>query len=166
METLLLLLALTFPESNTTPQAQEPGQQAAAVAPIPLAFSEILEASGGAVRLSSRLHELAGRRVRMVGFMPQMELPPRGAFYLCPRPLVTDESGAGTADLPPNAVRVVVRSAPEDEVAFIPGPLEVTGVLEIGRRDETDGAVSFVRLILDRPEDATPSALEPTKSSQ
>ncbi len=148
MHTSLLLLALAL-----------------AQAPPTLTFDQILESGAGRVRLSARLHELESRRVRMVGFMPQMEIPPRGAFYLCPRPLFLDEGGGGTADLPPNAVRVVVRSVPGGEVAFIPGPLEVTGVLEIGRREETDGAVSFVRLILDRPEDATPSASEPTKSS-
>lgn len=131
-----------------------------------LAFDQILESGIGGVRLSARIHQLESKRLRMVGFMPQMEIPAHGAFYLCPRPLFADESGGGTADLPPNTVRVVVRSAPGDEVAFIPGPLEVTGILEIGRREEVDGTVSFVRLILDRPEDATPSVSEPTKSSQ
>lgn len=131
-----------------------------------LAFDQILESGIGGVRLSARIHQLESKRLRMVGFMPQMEIPPRGAFYLCPRPLFVDEGGAGTADLPPNAVRVVVRSAPGEPVAFIPGPLEVTGTLETGRREEADGTVSFVRLILDRPEDASSSASEPTKSSQ
>jgi hypothetical protein len=149
MHTPLLLLALALPQGPTT-----------------LTFDEILEKGPGGVHLSARVHELESRRVRMVGFMPQMEVPPRGAFYLCPRPIFVDESGGGTADLPPTAVRVVVRSAPGEEVAFIPGPLEVTGTLEIGRREEADGTVSFVRLILDRPEDGAPSASEPTKSPE
>lgn len=152
MKILLLLLLLAVPES--------------APAPSPLSFAAILEPGPGGVRLSARLRELAGRRVRMVGFMPRMEIPPRGGFYLCPRPLIADEGGGGTADLPPNAVRVIVRSAAGQEYAFLAGPLEVTGILEVGRHEEEDGSVSFVRLILDRPEDAAKDASEPTKSSQ
>ena len=166
MKTLLLLLVLASPDSGATPQAQAAEVQNPLVEPVPLDFSEILEPGPRGFHLSSRLREWAGRRVRMVGFMPRMEIPPRGAFYLCPRPLVVDESGSGTADLPPNAVRIIVRSAAGQEYSFIPGPLEVTGILEIGRREEDDGSVSSVRLILDRPEDAAPSAPEPKKTSQ
>jgi hypothetical protein len=39
----------------------------------------------------------------MVGFMAELELPLRGAFFLTPRPLHGDEAGGGTAELPLDA---------------------------------------------------------------
>jgi hypothetical protein len=89
--------------------------------------------------------------VSMVGFMARMENPPRGAFYLVPRPLSVDESGAGSADLPPQAIRVVVRSAAGKALEYIPRALQVTGLLELGARDEADGLPSVIRIILDSP---------------
>jgi hypothetical protein len=163
MEALFLLLVLASPPSISAEAAPE--GQSQVTAPIGLAFTEVFEPSPTGIRPSARLRELAGRRVQMVGFMAHMEIPPRGAFYLCPRPVFADEGGGGTADLPPNAIRVVVRSASRQEFPFIPGPLEATGTLEVGRHEEEDGTVSSVRLILDRPEDAAPDASDPTKPS-
>jgi hypothetical protein len=164
METLFLLLVLALPQSSPSGMTAE--GHVSITAPIPLAFGEVLEPTPAGVRPSARLRELAGRRVQMVGFMAQMEIAPRGAFYLCAHPVFAAEGGGGTADLPPNTVRVVVRSASGQEFPFIPGPLETTGTLEVGRREEDDGSVSFVRLILDRPEDIAPNASEPPKPSK
>jgi hypothetical protein len=131
---------------------------AAAAAPsptggaAPLRFDELLVLKpGGALEATSRLKALVGRRVTIVGFMVQMEKEPAGAFYLVPRPLTADESGAGSADLPPEAIRVVVRSAAGKSLAHIPRALSVTGVLELGARDEPDGLPSFIRILLDAP---------------
>jgi hypothetical protein len=90
--------------------------------------------------------------------MAQLEDPPRGAFYLASHPVRCDEGGAGTGDLPPDAVRVVVRSAATEEIPFYPGLLEVTGVLVIGAETDDGGRPSFFRLILDRPGDLAPPA--------
>jgi len=111
---------------------------------------------------SARARALRNRRVRLVGYMAELEDAPRGAFYLASRPVRCDEGGAGTGDLPPDAVRVVVRSAAAEEVPFYPGLLEVTGVLVIGGETDGEGRPSFFRLILDRPEDlATPAPGRP-----
>jgi hypothetical protein len=48
-------------------------------------------------------------------------------------------------------VLVLVRSAKDREIAFIPRPVEVTGILEVGNREEKDGRVSAIRLTLDGP---------------
>ena len=96
----------------------------------------------------------------MVGFMAHMEQAPAGAFYLTSRPVSCDEMGAGTGDLPLDTVRVNIVPAPK-EVAFVPGPIEVTGVLELGRREEPDGAVSHIRLVLALPTASTLST-QPT----
>jgi hypothetical protein len=120
----------------------------------PLRFDEMLVATPRALEPSVKLKSLNGKRVRLVGYMAYQEAPPMGAFFLCPRPTHNDEGGAGTADLPPVAVLVVVRSAKGKQLEHIPRPVEVTGVLDLGRQEEEDGTISFVRLILDRPEDA------------
>jgi len=111
---------------------------------------------------SAKARALQNQRVRLVGFMVQLEDPPRGAFYLAARPVRCDEGGAGTGDLPPDAVRVVVRSAAAEEIPFYPGAVEVTGVLVIGAETDDEGRPSYFRLILDRPEDlARPASVPP-----
>jgi hypothetical protein len=87
--------------------------------------------------------------VRLVGFMAQLELPPRGAFYLVPRPVRCDESGAGTADLPPESVLVLSASSAGRVVPFLAGALELTGTLELGNQPDSEGRVSAFRLRLD-----------------
>ncbi len=83
--------------------------------------------------------------------MAQMESPPKGGFYLCPSPVLVTEAGGGTADLPPDAVLVVVRSAKGKELAHIQRVLEVTGVLELGPQVDEDGRVSKIRIVLEGP---------------
>ncbi len=118
--------------------------------PLPLAFRDFFLPSAEELKPSAKLLSANGQRVRLVGFMAQMEEPPKGAFYLVPSPLYCDEAGGGTADLPPQSVLVIVRSARNKQLDFIPRALEVTGILEIG--DKTDEAFSNapIRLILDQ----------------
>lgn len=131
-----------------------PGPVAAAPAGIPaLAFGDFFEAGPVEIKPSPRLLALSGHRVKLVGFMAKMEVAPRGAFYLTPRPVSCDEEGGGTADLPPEAVYVVVRSSPDREVPHTPRALEVTGLLEVGYHVERDERVTHIRLLLDQPQD-------------
>jgi hypothetical protein len=107
---------------------------------------------------SPRALALAGQRVRLVGHMARMEEPPEGAFYLVATPVTCDEGGGGTADLPPDAVRVEVRSAAGAPVRWLAGPIEVTGRLEVGAAVDAAGRTSWFRLLLDRPEDLAAAA--------
>jgi hypothetical protein len=118
-----------------------------------LAFGEFFEATASEIKPSERLLALSGQRVKLVGFMAKMEVSPKGAFYLTPRPVSCDEEGGGTADLPPEAVYVVVRSSTGQEIPHTPRALEVTGLLEVGYHVETDDRVTHIRLLLDRPQD-------------
>lgn len=120
--------------------------------PEPIAFTEFFDPapSRRGLKPSARLLGLEGKRVRIVGFMAQMEAPPRGGFYLCAQPVFATEAGGGTADLPPDAVLVLVHSASGKELELVRGPLEVTGVLELGSREDEDGRVSLIRIILDK----------------
>jgi hypothetical protein len=147
---LLALAAAIAPASGGEYRRAGPGTRAE----VPrLAFSEFFEASSAELKPSARLIALSGRRVKLVGFMAKMEVAPKGAFYLTPRPVSCDEEGGGTADLPPEAVFVVVRSSAGREIPHTPRALEVTGLLEVGYRVEDDDRVTHVRLVLDRPQD-------------
>ena len=118
-----------------------------------LAFGDFFEASAQELKPSAQLLARSGQRVKLVGFMAKMEVAPKGAFYLTPRPVSCDEEGGGTADLPPEAVYVVVRSSTGQEIPHSPRALEVTGVLEVGYHVEADDRVTHIRLLLDRPQD-------------
>ena len=122
-----------------------------------LSFKEFFELERGELKPSARLRTLNGKHVRLVGFMVQMENSPLGAFYLCEHPVFCDEEGGGTADLPPESVLVLVSSYSGKSISFIPGALEVTGTLEFSRKEESDGHISFIRLILDKPTGAPAS---------
>ena len=119
--------------------------------PIPLDLRELFVTAQGRTRLSPRTEALAGQRVRIRGYMVQMEDPPEGAFYVAERPVFQDESGGGTGDIPPASVRVRVREAEGAQVPWTPRPIEVVGILETGREEDAEGRVSFVRLVLEEP---------------
>ncbi|NWJ40289.1 MAG: hypothetical protein HXX12_04875 [Geothrix sp.] len=123
-----------------------------------LAFGDFFDVSAQELKPSARLLEFAGRRVKLAGFMAKMEVAPKGAFYLTPRPVSCDEEGGGTADLPPEAVYVTVRSSVGQEIPYTPRALEVTGLLEVGYHVEPDDRVTHIRLLLDRPQDLLGSA--------
>lgn len=120
--------------------------------PAALAFSEFFRPASTRLQPSDKLIALDGQRVRIVGFMAQMEDGPSGAFYLAARPVNCDEGGAGTGDLPPDAVLVVVPWSAGAEIRFLPGPLEVVGTLHLGGATRQDGAPARLRIVLDPPQ--------------
>ena len=117
-------------------------------AAITLSFGDLLD-PGPKLKPSARALSLNGQRVHLVGFMAQMELPPTGAFYLVPRPIKEDESGAGTADLPLDSVLVLVPSKQGQAVEYVPGALQGTGIFEVGNHSDEEGRISNFRLRLD-----------------
>ncbi len=166
---LLLILLISFGglgaqqgASSVGDEAQRAGKSKSDA--VTIEFREFFEADASELKPSAKLLGLNGRRARLVGFMAQMEQPPDGAFYLCPRPVYADESGAGTADLPVESVRVVVPSAKGKKIPFISRPIEVIGILEVGPRAEEDGTVSSIRLTLDPPQEL-PKPAAPSSSS-
>jgi len=169
----MILLGLFWSSSAHTqstrdsPESQSLVRRDTAFSSVNLSFKDFFELGAKELRPAARLLALNGQRVRLIGFMVQMEDPPIGAFYLCPRPILADESGGGTADLPPESVLVIVASSDGKKVSFIPGALEVTGLLQVQRREEADGRISFIRLLLDRPEArASSSADHSTKENR
>jgi hypothetical protein len=128
-----------------------------------LKFSEFYKLPVGPRGLepTERLRSLEGKRVRILGFMARQDDPTSGALLLVPRPVNLHEHEYGLADdLPPQTVHVRVPEMADAPVPFTPGPLLLTGRLELGNRREQDGRMSYVRLILDAPTSATLSATE------
>jgi hypothetical protein len=119
--------------------------------PATLSFREFFDRGTAELKPSPKLLALSGKRVRLIGYMVQMEVERLGGFYLSSRPTFCDEEGGGTADLPPDTVFVIVSSYKDKKMSFVPGPLEVTGTLELSRRESTDGAISFINLTLEKP---------------
>lgn len=75
-----------------------------------------------------------------------------GRFMLTPRPVRMSEHADGEADdLPPSTVTVLLDAGQRARVvAHQAGLIALTGKLEVGRQEDSDGRVSWVRLVLDR----------------
>jgi hypothetical protein len=129
-------------------------QSAATKGAVRIAFREFLAPSTTELKPSDKLRSLQGKRVRIVGFMAEMEHQPEGYFYLCSRPILCDESGGGIGELPIDAVRVVVRANKGQAVKFIAPPIEVTGTLELGGQSEFEPDSWAVRVVADKFRDA------------
>jgi hypothetical protein len=101
---------------------------------------------------SEKLRALDGKKVRIVGFMVQQEQPTANRFILTHLPVSMSEDEDGLADdLPPNVVFVHAQHTPEMPLKHLPGLLQFSGTLSVGPKEEADGRVSSVRLLLDRP---------------
>jgi hypothetical protein len=102
------------------------------------------------LELTDKARALAGRRVRLLGFMVEQDEPAPGVAILAPYALTTSEHEYGLCDdLPPAVVFVTVPAFRGKAVPYTPGPLLLTGRLEVGPHEEADGRVSHLRLVLD-----------------
>jgi hypothetical protein len=147
---VVLSLSLVLGAEPTSMAAGGPAQAAPAPDLPTLRLAGLVENGPAGLGASSRARALAGRRVRLLGYMVRMEEPEPGGFWLAPHPVNCDEGGGGTGDLPPDAVRVVFRS-PRDPLGHVDGPLAVTGVLQVGNEADASGRVSAFRILLDEP---------------
>jgi hypothetical protein len=118
-----------------------------------ISFQEFLApAREGGLEYSERLRALAGKRVRLSGYMVREPRRSPGIFILVPRPVTLERNGlCFTEDIPPHAVHVHV-AATGAPVPYVPGRMVLTGVIEIGPRNEVDGRRSAVRLRLNEKE--------------
>lgn len=97
--------------------------------------------------LTAKVRALAGQQVRLVGFMVRQALPTPGVLLLAPQPVQVDEVEYGACDdLPPQIVRVFLPLPAGAQVPLTPGPLLLTGTLEVGQQSEPDGRNSFLRI--------------------
>lgn len=124
-----------------------------AVLPPRLAFSQLFTRPIGpqGLQFSPELLSRQGQRVRLVGYMVAKEQPQSGRFLLTPLPVRLSEHADGEADdLPPATVTVLLPDAAARwPVPHQDGLIELTGRLAVGRLEDEDGRVSWLRLHLD-----------------
>lgn len=140
-----LLLALAAPAfAQTLP--------ATATAPTLLRFADFFQLPLGSkgLTLAPALLQADGQVVRLSGYMVQQERAALGKFMLTPRPVRMSEQADGDADDLPAAWAMVYLDTEQQGFAipYQRGLIELSGVLSVGRLEESDGRVSWVRLQL------------------
>jgi hypothetical protein len=100
--------------------------------------------------------------------MVKEEEPSPGLMMLTPTPVATAELADGPSDyLPPATLFVHLAGEYEKKiVGYRPGTWEMMGTLTLGAREEPNGRMSYVRLLLDdlasvrTPDNQAPELLE------
>jgi hypothetical protein len=113
---------------------------------------------------TEKLLSLNGKRVRIGGYMADMQLRGNRQMIFAPVPLKAQPLEYGQADdIPASHVLVRVPGNAAERVPFTPGLMLLTGRLTVGGRS-LDGENAFVRLLLDPPQEtsAAPAAATPT----
>lgn len=109
---------------------------------------------------SDKLLNAKDKTVRVKGYMVQEEEPTPGLLMLSVAPVNIPEKEDGPSDdLPGSTLFIHLPAADADKVlAYRPGLWEWAGTLKLGRQEEANGRVSYVRLMLDQPlaKDALP----------
>lgn len=171
--TSLLFAQLALPQLVQTASAHEAGHEHAQPpmssalqvnGPLPalpsgvteLKFSEIYTLPVGPRGLepSAKLLSLNGKQVRLVGYMAKQDEATPGVFILSPLPVLMgheDESFAD--DMPATSVFVHLHDAQQIN-GYVPGLINLSGVLNVGEWHEADGRISYVRLQLDAAQSA------------
>jgi hypothetical protein len=115
-----------------------------------LAFKSFYKLPVGSqgLEMTDALLSAHGKERKIVGYMVQQERPHLGRFLLSPRPVQMSEHADGEADDLPAALVTVYLDASQSDwaVPHTRGRISLTGTVEVGRLEETDGRVSWVRM--------------------
>jgi hypothetical protein len=150
----LLWVALSLSVFAQEPPASAPTSAASPAIPSAplLRFADFFKLPMGSrgAEITPALLAANGKTVRLTGYMVQAERPVLGHFMLTPRPVRMSEHSDGDADDLPAAWAMVYLDPEQKDfaVAYQRGLLQLTGVLSVGRLEEQDGRVSWVRLQL------------------
>ena len=111
-----------------------------------------------------------GVKKRRIGVPALSSCVVPGRLLLAPGMIMLNHAHYGLADdLPPQTIFVRVPDKRFETVPFTPGPMLLTGVLQVGNQQEPDGRISVVRLVLDPPPapaaEASPSQAPAVSSS-
>jgi hypothetical protein len=144
---LLVGLVLLCGAGWTLAQSGAPNAMAAAQE---LRFRDFFLAPVGpnGPEISAALKAADGQLVRLTGYMVHQERAQPGRFLFTPRPVRMSEHADGDADdLPLAWVMVYLDPSQSDLVVpHVSGLVELSGTLSVGRLEEQDGRVSWVRL--------------------
>lgn len=122
---------------------------------VDLAFTEFFHQPVGPRGLepTARLLSLAGKRVRLTGYLVQAEGAVPGVAHLSPRPVLMGDGDEGLADDLPAGTVTVLGAVPINWPPLV--PLRLTGMLDLAPRLEADGRISFIRLLFEKAEAAS-----------
>jgi len=103
------------------------------------------------LEFTQKVKSLAGKRVRILGYMVRQEEQRNGSFLLSPVPVTLHEHDdeCFVDDLPAAVVRVFSPAHAGKSVPHAPNLLLLTGTLSIGFKADADGHPSWVQLRLD-----------------
>ncbi len=116
-----------------------------------LKFNEVFKTPVGprGMEPSEKLISLNNKRVRIVGYMAKQETPTPGLFIVSPLPVnMGDEDDKFADDMPANSIFVHLDN-PNVLVDYVPGLINLIGVLSVGNAHEVDDRISYVRVKLD-----------------
>jgi len=115
-----------------------------------LSFAELLAAGrGGAIDYTSKAKSLEGKTVRITGYMVRQGQPTPWVTLLSPTPQSLHEREYGLCDdLPISTIHILLPKGPKLFLPYNPGPVAVTGRLELGGREEADQRTSMARLVV------------------
>lgn len=118
--------------------------------PVPLTFSQFFKRPVGPYGLepTATLLRLSGHAVALKGFAVQRSEPDAGPWILSPVPVyLGDEDESLSDDLPASVAHLDGLSKDlQDQFRTCPGPVAITGTLELGPRREVDERMSYVRV--------------------
>ncbi len=118
-----------------------------------LSFRDFYKSPVGPMGLepTQKLLSLKGKRVRLKGYMVVEEEPTPGLFMLSSVPVNIPEKEDGPSDDLPGAT-AFVHMPKEDAnkvLAHRTGLWDLEGTLELGGKEEANGRISYVRLLID-----------------
>lgn len=116
-----------------------------------LKFNELYKMPVGprGIEPSAKLQSLNNKLVRIVGYMAKQETLTPGLFIMTPLAVnIGDEDDKFADDMPANSIFVHLEGA-NQVVNYVPGLINVVGVLNVGSKHEIDGRISYVQLKLD-----------------
>jgi hypothetical protein len=123
---------------------------AAKCAPVQFAELFVTPAGPKGLEYTTNILALKGQPVRMTGFMVRHVNKDPAVFMLTEFPVSTMEHEYGIVDsVPPNVVHVLLPERKDYGTAWQPYAVTVYGRVELGRREEKDGRVSYVRIRAD-----------------
>ena len=140
--------------ASQTPQRQSQAEPQALAAVPELRLRDFYKLPVGPYGLepSEKLLAAQDKRVRVRGYLVKEEEPTPGLFLLSLVPVSIPEKEDGPSDdLPGSTLFVHMPAADADKIlAFRPGLWELVGTLKLGNQEESNGRVSYVRLLLDQ----------------
>ncbi len=146
-------------------QATKDDNQVKAVLPpaTELSFRDFYKSPVGPMGLepTQKLLSLKGKRVRLKGYMVVEEEPTPGLFMLSSVPVNIPEKEDGPSDDLPGAT-AFIHMPKEDAnkvLAHRTGLWDLEGTLELGGKEEANGRISYVRLLIDEYLSVAPAKL-------